>query len=926
MLLLVLLVCHTAFAQEQHEHYEKAVQAFAGEEYSEAFIHLKNALQVDPNMIEARLLLAKVHANTGNIAGAAKESEEALLLGADVNLVLPVYGSALVLQQRDEDLFALERVADEFTPENQFEWLLLKGQGYLMRDEPERAQRTFEQAAELFPFDVRANNTLAGAYLRSNMLDDARVVLDRSLRLDPDSVKTLELQAELAIAEGRYDAALESLARAEALEPEDLRVLRSAARVHLLTGNQPEIQNYLDKILAVSPGDPAATLLTAIVRISEGEAELGSEMLADLSQKLSEADAILHESSDNMLFIQASADYVRGSDQSAIALFNNYLLRRPGDLSAVRMLTDLYMRNGRLREANELLGRSREAVMADASLSLKLLHLYIQNGSILSAQEMLEEVRVRQAGNPFVTVMEAELARSRGRSQEALALLEANDTGGDLPVAYDLLRGALLLDLGREEEAEALALSLQEEKPDEVGVHNFAALCHLRQRELEQASAAIARAMELSRNDIEARFNQAMLLKMQGDLDASATGLNSVLQDRPDHTRSIMLMAQILYEQGEVDQAIDWSKRALVYDKSSTLPDRFQLRVYRAAGDLDKAILAAVQLTRADPLNASFHLQLAELYMEQGDMGVAQKPLRNLYTLWGDDPALLQRLAGMQVESGNLPEARLSLQRALELDPGSLSLALDMARLDLAAGDIPGARARAEALREQRGDSAELAVLQGDIALAAELPRDAHLHYLRAYALNPLNERAVISLYRLSIEGIGSEAFTDAVEANLGQYPISPMVVRMVADSYVSQGRPERAQRYYEILLTHPTLGADPAVLNNLANIYADTDLDKALATATRALEIEGDNNPALLDTLGWIHARRGEHEQALPYLRKAYALNARDPEIRYHIGATLLALGRNAEARTELRAALAADEDFSGIEDARRLLDQTLE
>jgi len=47
--------------------------------------------------------------------------------------VLPVYGQSLVLQEKVDELFEIERVADTFTTASQFEWALLKGQGHLLR-------------------------------------------------------------------------------------------------------------------------------------------------------------------------------------------------------------------------------------------------------------------------------------------------------------------------------------------------------------------------------------------------------------------------------------------------------------------------------------------------------------------------------------------------------------------------------------------------------------------------------------------------------------------------------------------------------------------------------------------------------------------------------------------------------------------------
>lgn len=920
LLALALVGAAGARAQTDSAYYEEGVQAYAQGEYAEAYIHLKNALQADPNMVPARLLLAKVHFNAGNVHAAVKESEEALLLGADINLVLPVYGPALVVLRQPDKLFALEKVADEFTPESQFEWSLLKGQGYLQRSEPELARREFERAARLFPEDVRSNNTLAALYIDNGMLAEASALLEKSLGLDAGNVKTLELSAELAIAEQRYAQALQLLTRAHEQDSADLRVLRSLARVHLLLGNTAEMEHYLALILEQSPDDPAATLLSAVTSIDRGEVEIGEAMLGELSQKLSRVDALRLQTTDGMLFIQAASDYVRGSDRSAIDLFNTYLARNPSDLAAISMLVDLYLRNGESRRANTLLSDSREFITDDLALSLQLLHLYIQNGSVWNARELLEDLRASTGDNPFVTILEAELERSQGESEKALAILDGRESS-DPPVSYGLLRGALLLDLARLAEAERVAAQLQSSNPDMLRVQNFAAVTYLRAGRLKAAERAVNAALKLSASDLEARFNHAMLLKQRGRREDAARVLNDILAERPSHTRSILLMAQILYEQGRSEEAIDWSKKVYVYDKTSTLPDEFQLGVYTRQGEWQDALGAALALSKADPLNEAYLVQLAEIYMRLGNLEVAQRPLRRLFVLWKNDAARLRQLADMQIASGNPAEARMTLEAALELEPESLATRLALVRLELSEGNHARARERLDALAELGGDNAEVALLLGDMALAEGEKEAARQHYLQSLTLDSGQSAAILRLYELSLDGVGGEAFTAALENLLQQASLPPWQVRLLADSYLQQGKPERAQRYYESLLEHPEHNADAGVLNNLANIYAEEDLDKALDTAMRALESGGEKNYALLDTVGWILTRLGREAQALPYLRKAYSINSRDPEIRYHTGVALLGLEREAEARTELRAALADDTDFPGRDRAETLL-----
>ena len=163
-----------------------------------------------------------------------------------------------------------------------------QGQGYLLKKQVDAARQEFEKAAEMFPADARSNNTLAAIYLGIGMNDEAQKLIDKSMLLDPLNAKTWELRGELAIEQGNLEQALADYERAREIDPEDIRVLRGLARTHMALGNIDEVKEYLEIILESSEDDPAATLLSAILMIREGETETGEGMLGELSDKLSE--------------------------------------------------------------------------------------------------------------------------------------------------------------------------------------------------------------------------------------------------------------------------------------------------------------------------------------------------------------------------------------------------------------------------------------------------------------------------------------------------------------------------------------------------------------------------------------------------------------------------------------------------------------
>lgn len=921
-LLVALLSAGGTLADDASLHYEKGSQAYIDGNYATAFIHLKNALQENPHLLSARLRLAEVYFNAGDAASAQKESEEALKLGADINTVLPIYGQSLLLQEKVDELFLLEKDSSRFTPASQFEWALLKGQGYLLRNEPDLAREQFENATTILPESVRSNNTIAAIYMSRDQDQEARRFVDKSLAMDPDNATTWQLSGELAFKAGNYDQALENFQRGHQLDPEDIRLQRSLAHIYLQLGDRAKADEFLHAILQESPDDPAATLISALLMIQDGDVELGDSMLANLSGMLSQFDKGRRQTDRTMQFIRASAEYIQGNDTNAIDLFNAYLLRNPDDISAVRLLADLYLRNGEGRQAAELLGSHMTEVSADLGLSIQLLNLSVQTGNIYRAEELLAALKKNGLwNNPYVVMAEAEVLRIKGRPAEALQLLDSQQFGDKEPQGYGLLRGVLQLDLGKSADAQRSAERLVATYPEAVRINNFAAVTSMALDKLEDANTYIDKALQLAPTDVDARFNRAMLHKKRGDLDGASKLLHELLISQPGYTKAMLLMAHTLFLQRKYDEAIAWTDKVITYDADSRMARQLQIEIYAEDGNWEKAKVAAQLLVRSDPSNADHLVQLAQVAMKAGDQQLAQNTLLRLYPLWQRDPVNLRRLADIQARFDNPAAARKTLSKALKLDKDYYEVHLDIARLDLAETKYDSAQELALALLKKFGERSGTSQLLGDIAVARQQPDAARRHYSDAFRLDNDNSEAVIGLYELSGSGADPKAFTDLMESTLKKDALPVVAVRLMADSYLSQGETAKAALYYETLLDLEELASDPAILNNLANIYAEDDLEKALATAQKGLEASGEQSYALLDTVGWILARQGDNKQALSYLRKSYSRNSTDPEIRYHLGATLLALDRAAEAEPELRAALDSGRPFTGREDAERLL-----
>lgn len=106
----------------------------------------------------------------------------------------------------------------------------------------------------------------------------------------------------------------------------------------------------------------------------------------------------------------------------------------------------------------------------------------------------------------------------------------------------------------------------------------------------------------------------------------------------------------------------------------------------------------------------------------------------------------------------------------------------------------------------------------------------------------------------------------------------------------------------------------DPNLLNALGYTLADHGmrLPHAESLIRRALAGSPDN-PAVIDSLGWVRFQRGDAHGAAPILERAFTLS-RDAEIAAHWGEALWKSGHKQQARSVWTDALAMNPDSKAL------------
>jgi tetratricopeptide (TPR) repeat protein len=545
-------------------------------------------------------------------------------------------------------------------------------------------------------------------------------------------------------------------------------------------------------------------------------------------------------------------------------------------------------------------------------------------GSLLSIPDTALDVL------PLEHLLAAEFAlREENLDEAASAYLEAARRSGDVEVARRATR--VNLSAQRWDDA-AVALERWRQLGDE-GTGDFQqaqALLALGQGDGERARTLL---MELlRRGGMPAARLAGGALEAAPDRGLALTVLQQIADDPalPDDAAVLIGLSQLSLQMERNDLA-----EALALRASERLPGSpevwfWRSRLANAAGDTEQARAILEQAVATNPDNPDIRRTYAVLLKtEFGDVAAAAKALAALPP---DDETLALR-AAYAVEAEEWSEAAGALDALAALPPPRPA-----GRLLLMGGV-------AEALAEAAGDDEASAQRRRDEATRwyGEVPESATDDHVRAQqrlaVLDQQSGRLDAALARLLAlrERIdpGSPAFADSylLEAELLDRADRSGDALKVLDAGLA-ALPDEARLRYARGLTYERLDQvdaaledfrtlvetnpdNPVYLNAYGYTMADrtTRYEEALGLIERALELNPED-VATIDSMGWVLFKLGRTDEAIDYLRQAYAQQD-DGEIAAHLAEALWANGERDEARRILRKAAEADPDGRALKAA---------
>lgn len=515
-----------------------------------------------------------------------------------------------------------------------------------------------------------------------------------------------------------------------------------------------------------------------------------------------------------------------------------------------------------------------------------------------TADSVTPQKEVKLDGDTLFNLLAAEFAGNSGDIDTSLAYYaEASKTIKDSRIAA---RTAYIALYGENYDEALQALNRWNElEPDASDLPRMYAVTYLKLKQPDKAVPYIEKI--ISQTD-ESSSEKALVVK---DLLAKETDVENAhlvlqkLNAKPEKNKHLLvLQSRYAAELKQYDEALSLLDEVLEIDSSLIEVQIIKARILSAQGKDDEAVATIKQLVDGLPDNNTLRLQYARMLVEQRKMQEAADQYVILHENLPDDSQITLSLALLYIDTQRLDEAVDVLQHLTEIDETAPAANYYLGRISQNRGNQK--QAVSYYLAVKSGEYAYDAQLRIGILLAILGKPNEGLAKLEALAEAQTNWTLRVKAYIAQGEILRSEKrFKEGVEL------YSRALKQKQDDTTLLYARGLMAEKVdrldmaeadlLEVITKEPN-NAD--ALNALGYTLADrtSRYEEALEYIKRAAKLVPDD-PAILDSLGWVSYRLGHTDDAIKWLSQAFS-KLQDAEIAAHYGEVLWSANQKDKAR----------------------------
>ena len=444
---------------------------------------LQEAVRRDPDLLPARLRLARLLTDMNNLADAEKECRRVLALAPSHFAALETLAEAMARRDSSIPRLAItEALAKEF-PRSPARHVLLGRTLY--------GQRKWEESVAEFRAGLAEQSSLAEALdgivrvlVASGKAAKAAEECEAFLKRNPDSAPGLELLGAAYLANKEPAKAAEAFEAAARKDPAEVRLVGAAANAYAAAGRFDKATQCCQAYLEAWPQDSRGrgilgSVLAAQGKLAEAEAEFANALELD------------GDSVEALRSLAATRIKQKRFDQ-ALSACRAFQKAHPNNARALDVLAQVYEGEGKLTEARVCLEDAQAQDPKDLAVRNHLASLYLRLKVYDRAAAQYEEIA---AARP------------------------------DWPAALNNLAWALLVSGRDSERAKRLAAKACELDPQSPScLDTLGWICHKR-GEYAEALTAVQRSLAIRPDSPTTRYHLAATLAAQRKVPEAMTEL-----------------------------------------------------------------------------------------------------------------------------------------------------------------------------------------------------------------------------------------------------------------------------------------------------------------------------------------------------------------------------------------------------------------
>ncbi len=503
-------------------------------------------------------------------------------------------------------------------------------------------------------------------------------------------------------------------------------------------------------------------------------------------------------------------------------------------------------------------------------------------------------------------------------------------TSSDKDPVYQLMVAEMAVNAGDTKTAVSnyLALALSQDDPK---IAERAVRIAIYGQDIDSAQRAAERWIELQPERGEAQQVLAAIYIRQGDDEKAFHYLKQVIESHPTindqvfasllnllarekNTETVLKVSKRIADNysgfayanflhGNLAASSNQSAEALEYLDNALhikdIPDAHALRakVLIKLGQREEAVISLKRAVLSKPDNKQLRLAYARLLVDVKEYETARIEFEKLHLLAPNDPDLLYTLGLLSLESQRFDAAEKYLTRLLSLNKRTNEARYYLGRI-FESRNQPD-NALSWYLQVTGGEYNFDAQIRSATLMAQQGKIDKAMGSLKKMADASQSKSSLVRIYLAKGEILKSvDRFNEAIEEYNKALTIIPGNIDLLYARGLTGEKVDNLELLESDMLTILKTEPDNAhALNALGFTLADrTDrLQEAYEYLKRAIELKPED-PAVIDSFGWINYRLGNNEEAIRLLRKALA-QFEDGEIAAHLGEVLWVTGAHQEA-----------------------------